>query len=102
MLSAIGLISSGSEPGTPLTHSTISVRVIVQASARVMPLSLGALAASESLVPPQSGHLSSFRNLSTLFIPFSSLTFASAFSTVYVALKKVKSNSAASLEFLAL
>ena len=82
MLLAMGLISSGREAGTPLTHSTISVSVILQASARDIPLSLGALAASESLVPPQSGQTSSFRNFSTLFMPFSSLTLANAFSTV--------------------
>ena len=82
MLLAIGLISSGSEAGTPFTHSTLSVRVILQASAKEIPLSLGALAASESLVPPQSGQTLSFKNFSTLFMPFSSLTFANAFSTV--------------------
>ena len=42
--------------------------------------------AAESLVPWQSGQTSSFKNFSTRFMPFSSLTLASAFSTVYTAL----------------
>ena len=82
MLSAIGTISSGRDPGTPFTHSTSSLRVISQALSKEMLLSRGARAASESLVPLQHGHTAVLRNLSTLFIPFSSFTLDSAFSTV--------------------
>ena len=42
----------------------------------------GARAAADRRVPRQSGQTSSFRNFSTRFMPFSSLTFARAFSTV--------------------
>ena len=87
MLSAMGRISSGREPGTPSTQSARSDRVILQASSRPMPRSLGARASSESRVPPQSGQMSSRRNFSTRFMPFSSLTLERAFSTVYTALK---------------
>ena len=100
MLSAMGRISSGSEDGTPSTHFSRDDSVILQASSSPIPRSLGALAASERRVPPQSGQMSSRRNFSTRFMPFSSLTFASAFSTVYTALKYVKSSSPAWLEFL--
>ena len=82
MLSAIGRISSGREPGTPATHSFNRVRVILQASSSEIPRTFGALAASERRVPPQSGQTSSRRNFSTRFIPFSSLTLERAFSTV--------------------
>ena len=87
MLRAMGRISSGREAGTPSTQARMSASVMVQASAREIPRSLGALAASESLVPPQSGQVSCRRNFSTRFIPFSSFTLDRAFSTVYVALK---------------
>ena len=87
MRSAMGRISAGSDAGTPATHTTRSESVMVQASARLIPRSFGARAASESLVPPHSGQMLCFRNFSTRFIPFSSLTFERAFSTVYVALK---------------
>ena len=83
----MGRISSGREEGTSETHRTRSDRVIRQASAREIPRSLGARAASDRREPPQSGQISCFRNFSTRFIPFSSFTFASAFSTVYTALK---------------
>ena len=46
------------------------------------PISFGALASSESLVPWQSGQTSSFRNFSTRFMPFSSFTLFSALRTV--------------------
>ena len=82
MLSAIGRISSGRLFGTPRTQSTRSESVIVQASSSEMPRSFGARAAADRRVPRQSGQTSSFRNFSTRFIPFSSLTFARAFSTV--------------------
>ena len=82
MLSAMNLISSGREAGTRPTHSLISERVIRQASSREIPRSFGALAFSERRVPAQSGQVSCFRNFSTRFIPFSSFTLASAFSTV--------------------
>ena len=101
MLSAIGRISFGSDFGTPSTQRISSESVFVHTSAREMPRSLGARAASLSLVPPQSGQMSCLRNFSTRFMPDSSFTFASAFSTVYVALKYVKSSSPAEGEFLA-
>ena len=82
MLSAIGRIFSGRESGTPFTQSVSSARVIWHALSREIPLSNGARASSESLVPLQHGQVLIFKNLSTLFIPFSSLTFDNAFSTV--------------------
>ena len=47
-----------------------------------MPRSLGALAAADSRVPPQSEQTPCFKNFSTRFIPFSSFTLDRAFSTV--------------------
>ena len=82
MLCAMGRISSGREEGTSSTHLVRSERGILQASSREMPCSFGALAASESREPPQSGQMSSRRNFSTRFMPFSSLTLERAFSTV--------------------
>ena len=87
MLWAMGRISSGRDAGTPSTHTTRSPKVIRQASARLMPWSRGARAASLSRVPLQSGHTSCFRNFSTRFMPFSSFTLDRAFSTVRTALK---------------
>ena len=81
MLWAMGRMSSGNDAGTPWTQVHSSSRVILQASAREIPRSRGALAASESRVPPHAGQTSSLRNRSTRFIPFSSLTFERAFST---------------------
>ena len=80
---AMGRISSGRLSGTPRTQSTSCG----QASCRrprpaMMPRSSGARAAADRRVPPQSGQTSSFRNFSTRFMPFSSLTLARAFSTV--------------------
>ena len=95
MLSAIGRIGSGREPGTPPTQSMRSTSVMRQTSARETPRRRGARALSDSLEPPHSGHTLWRRNFSTRFMPFSSLTFARAFSTVYVALKYVKSISPA-------
>ena len=86
MFCAIGRSSSGREAGTRLTQSTDSFSVISQAWSREIPISLGALAASDSLVPWHSGQMSSLRNFSTRFMPFSSLTLFSALSTVAVAL----------------
>ena len=51
MLSAIGLISAGSEQGTAATQSTSSSRLILQASSSVILQSFGFIAFSESLVP---------------------------------------------------
>ena len=82
MLSAMGRISSGSDAGTPATQSTKSDKVIWQASAREMPRRRGARAASDSRVPPQSGQGPCFKNFATRFMPFSSLTWERAFSTV--------------------
>ena len=72
------------EPTNDLDIPTLEwlERGMVHARARLIPLSRGALAASESRVPPQSGQRSSFRNFSTRFMPFSSLTLLRAFSTV--------------------
>ena len=75
-------ISPGRDAGTRFTHAMESFSVIRQASANEMPISLGALASSESLVARHSGQTSSFRNFSTRFMPLSSLTLFSAFSTV--------------------
>ena len=86
MFFAISRISSGREDGICFTHSTESFSVIVHAWSREIPISFGARAASDSLVPPQSGQVSSRRNFSTRFIPFSSLTLFRALSTVAVAL----------------
>ena len=86
MLSAIGRISSGRDAGTLRTQSQSSLSGMRQTSSRPRPRSFGALAASESRVPPQSGQTSSRRNFSTRFMPFSSVTLFSAFSTVAVAL----------------
>ena len=44
-------ISSGRDSGTCFTHTMESFRVIRQASASEIPISLGALASSESRVP---------------------------------------------------
>ena len=82
MLRAMGCIAAGREAGTPATQTVSASSVIRQASSRLIPRSLGARACAESRVPPQSGHTSSRRNFSTRFMPFSSLTFARAFSTV--------------------
>ena len=82
MLSAIGRIGAGSEAGTLSTQRTRAESVMRQASSSPMPQSFGARAASERREPPQSGQTSCFRNFSTRFMPFSSLTLASAFSTV--------------------
>ena len=86
MLAAMGRISSGRDAGTPSTHFVSSASVIRQASSRPIPRSRGARAASDRRVPPQSGQMSSFRNFSTRFMPFSSFTLARAFSTVRTAL----------------
>ena len=82
MLSAIGRMASGRLSGTPRAHSTSSESVMAQASSSEIPRSFGARAASDRRVPRQSGQMSSFRNFSTRFMPFSSLTLARAFSTV--------------------
>ena len=82
MFSAICFISEGRESGTPLTHSTRSERVISHTLSREIPLRRGSLALSHNLDPWQQGQVLLLRNLSTLFIPFSSLTLARAFSTV--------------------
>ena len=86
MLSAIGRMASGNVCGTPETHFTSCVSVIWQASSSEMPRTLGCRAASHRRVPPQSGQVSCFKNFSTRFMPFSSLTLARAFSTVWTAL----------------
>ena len=82
MLFAMGRISGGREPGTPATHGVSSDSVMRQTSSSEMPRSRGARAAADRRLPPQSGHSSSLRNFSIRFIPFSSLTLASAFCTV--------------------
>ena len=82
MLSAMGRISAGRLAGTRSTHWVSSASGIVQASASEMPRRRGARAASDRRVPWQAGQVSCLRNFSTRFMPFSSLTLASAFSTV--------------------
>ena len=80
--SAIGRISCGKDSGTPFTHSITSDKVILQTSSSDNSLNFGALALFDNLVPLHSGQMSSFKNFSTRFMPFSSFTFARAFSTV--------------------
>ena len=82
MLSAIGRIGTGSVSGTLPTQRVSAESVILHASSSPIPQSRGARAASERRVPPQSGQTSCFKNFSTRFMPFSSFTLASAFSTV--------------------
>ena len=82
MLWAIGLISSGRDVGTASTQRARSERLIWQTSSSESPWILGALACSDRRVPPQSGQGSCFKNFSTRFMPFSSLTLERAFSTV--------------------
>ena len=82
MLSAIGRISPGISAGTSAAHFTSESRVIAVACARSIPRRSVERAFSLSREPPQSGQRSCFRNFSTRFIPWSSFTFASAFSTV--------------------
>ena len=82
MLSAMGRISGGRLAGTPSTQPQSAVSVILHASSSPMPRSRGARAASDRREPRQSGQVSTRRNFSTRFMPFSSLTLARAFSTV--------------------
>ena len=82
MLSAMGRISTGREVGTPSTHCTSVSSVMRQASASPMPRSRGARAAAFRREPPHAGQGPCFRNRSTRFMPFSSVTLARAFSTV--------------------
>ena len=82
MLPAIARMGAGRESGTPRTQSSRSESVMAQAASSAIPRSSGARAAAERRVPPQSGQTSSRRNFSTRFMPFSSRTFARAFSTV--------------------
>ena len=86
MLRAMGRISAGRLAGTPSTQSSSSARGIWQAWSSPMPRSRGARAAADSRAPPQSGQVSSLRNFSTRFIPFSSLTLRRALRTVLTAL----------------
>ena len=78
---AMGRISAGRLAGTPATQIDRSSSVIALAWARLMSRISGARAAAESRVPPQSAQGPSVRKRATRFIPFSSLTLASAFST---------------------
>ena len=87
MLAAIGRMSAGRDSGTPRTQSAAASKVIAPASAKFSPRTCGARAATLSRVPLQSAHGPSLRNRTTRFRPFSSLALASAFSTVYTALK---------------
>ena len=98
--SAIGRIGLGKDAGTPRTQSSASANVISHALSSGMPRKSGARARSDRRVPPQSGHGPSFRNFATRFMLFSSFTFLSAFSTVWMALKKVKSISPERPSFL--
>ena len=87
MFRAMGRMSSGRESGTPATQSERSPSVMRQASSSPIPRTFGARARALSREPPQSGQTSVFKNFSTRFMPFSSLTRESAFSTVWTALK---------------
>lgn len=87
MLSAISRRRGGIVPGTASTQGSSSSSVMAHASGSVSPRSVVVRAFAQSRVPPQSGHTSCRRNFSTRFMPFSSFTFASAFSTVRTALK---------------
>ena len=82
MLSAIARISVGSVAGTSSTQRVSSDSVRRHTSGRFNPPMRGARAASDRREPPQAGHAPCFKNRSTRFIPFSSVTLASAFSTV--------------------
>ena len=82
MLSAMLLISSGREAGTSSTQRLSALSGMRQTSGRLRPRILGERARSLSLEPPQSGQGPCLRKRSTRFMPFSSVTLASAFSTV--------------------
>ena len=82
MLRAMGRSSGGSVAGTAATQTAASARVMAAASARPIPATRGALAASERRVPPQSGQGPSVRKRLTRLRPFSSFALARAFSTV--------------------
>ena len=82
MLAAIGRISSGSAGGTACTHASSSPSVSAVASARLMPATCGLRASSDRRVPWQTGHVPCLRKRATRPRPFSSFTFANAFSTV--------------------
>ncbi len=97
-LSAIGRISSGSDAGTRSTQAHRSTSGMRETSSIETPMIFGARAASENLEPLQSGQTSNLRKRSTRFMPDSSFTLASAFSTVFTAEKYVKSSSAASFD----
>ena len=86
MLSAMSRITGGTDSGTAFTQGTRLSSVMAQASSSVFPPSTDDRAFSQRRVPPQSGQTSCFRNFSTRFMPLSSFTRASAFSTVYTAL----------------
>ena len=78
-------MASGSESGILSTQAHKSTSGMRETSSIPTPMILGALAACENLEPPQSGHTSNLRNRSTRFIPASSFTLESAFSTVFTA-----------------
>ena len=77
---------AGTFSGTVGAHAASSSKVSAVASARLIPSIIGARAAADSRVPPQSGHSPSFKNRATRTRPFSSFTFDSAFFTVLTAL----------------
>ena len=83
MFSAIGRISAGRLSGTPCTHADQLRKGhpagLIQRDA---PQLRGAGRRRKAGAADTSGQMSSFRNFSTRFMPFSSLTLASAFSTV--------------------
>ena len=82
MLVAMRRISGGRPPGTASAHATSSSRVISDACARLMPATCGLRACSDRRVPWQTGQVPCLRKRATRRKPFSSFTFASAFSTV--------------------
>ena len=82
MLCAIGRISGVRPSGTASVQATSSSRVFADASARSMPATCGRRASGERRVPWQTGQTPCLRKRATRPRPFSSFTFASAFSTV--------------------
>ena len=79
--SAMAATSGGSDGATRGSQAASSSSVMAVASARLIPSTCGSRARAERRVPWQSGQGPSRRNLATRFMPFSSFTRASAFST---------------------
>ena len=82
MFRAIGRISVGRPPGTASTQPVRPSSVFSVASARLMPATCGFSASADRRVPWHTGQVPCLRKRATRARPFSSFTFASAFSTV--------------------